>query len=502
MNGHVNSQTSNLDKNRALFNRATRGVKYVAIQNWGYRGVSLIVFVVLARLLTPESIGLVAMSIVYVALLQVFLEQGFVEAIVQSSSTSSSFLDTAFWTNIILAVVLCIGSITASSFIGALFREPDLSPVVCGLAPLLVIRGSASVHIALLRRKMAFKRLAVAALLGVIVGGGAGITLALFDFGVWALVFYQLITRSVEAIVLWIQNPWRPGMEIKSKEFRNLLRFGASVTGSRLVNFLNRYGSDLVIGFFIGPVAVGYYNLSFRLSRALVEMLGGVVSMVSFPLFSRLQDDPETGRQAFGRIIEQLAFISFPLFIGVAICAPQIVEVLFGQKWMPAVPLMRILSIIGMLHTLYYLNTAVFFGFGKPQWRFGLDALNAITNTAVFIIAAQWSVLAVAYGYVIRGYALAPIPLMAIKKLLQMPLLSYIRNISVPLSAGGVMGASLLASRSLVPPAISPLFLLMGQVIVGAVIYLVTVFLISPSLPRRTWRYAFSALGIFKGDTI
>jgi PST family polysaccharide transporter len=401
-------------------------------------------------------------------LLQVFLEQGFVEAIVQSPSTSREFLDTAFWINLALAVVLCVVSIAAAPSVGALFKEPNLPPVICGLAPLLVMRGSVSVHLALLRREMAFRRLAIAAVSGVFVGGSIGIALAFAGFGVWALVIYQLVSRFVEAIALWMQNPWRPGKRIKANEFGSLFRFGANVTGSQLVNFLNKYGADLVIGLFLGPIAVGYYNFSFRLSRTLVEMIGSVVSLVSFPFFSRLQDDPQTGRHAYSRITEQLSFISFPLFIGMALCAPQIVEVLFGEKWLPAVPVVRILSMIGLLESLYYINTAVFFGYGKPQWRFGLDILNAVTNISIFIIAAQWNVLAVALGYAIRGYVFSPLPLLGIKKLLGLPVLAYLLNISAPVIAAGLMGGILLVLNQLFS------------------------FLISPSLPKRTIQYLLS----------
>jgi PST family polysaccharide transporter len=497
-----NTQSSILDKNSGLFNKFTRGLKYVVIQTWGHRFVGLIVFIVLARLLTPENIGLVAMSMVYIALLQVFLEQGFVEAIVQSPSTSRELLDTAFWTNFALAFILCIGSIAVAPIVGVLFKEPNLPSIICGLAPLFVMRGSVSVHLALLRREMAFRRLAIAAVSGVFVGGSIGIALAFAGFGVWALVIYQLVSRFVEAIALWMQNPWRPGKRIKANEFRSLFRFGANVTGSQLVNFLNKYGADLVIGLFLGPIAVGYYNFSFRLSRTLVEMIGSVVSLVSFPFFSRLQDDPQTGMHAYSRITEQISIISFPLFIGMAVCAPQIVHVMFGEKWLPAVPVIRALSVIGLLHSLYYVNSAVFLGYGKPQWRLGLDILNAATNTLVFVFAAQWNVLAVAWAYVIRGYIFSPIPLLGIKKLLRMTFLAYIQNISHPLIAAGLMGTFLSVVSPFLVNTTSPLFLLIGQVALGAMIYLGTLFLIVPPLPQRTWRYLISSVKSSKGTII
>jgi PST family polysaccharide transporter len=217
--------------------------------------------------------------------------------------------------------------------------------------------------------------------------------------------------------------------------------------------------------------------------------------MVSFPFFSRLQDDPDTGRHAFSRILEQIAFLAFPVFIGIAVCAPQIVEVVFSQKWLPAVPVMRVLATIGLLHSLYYTNNAVFLGYGKPKWRFGLDMLNAVTNFFVFVIAAQWSALAVAWGYVIRGYVLAPVPLIGVKKLLNISLLSYIRNISTPLLAGGIMSGSLLAATHFFSSHLNPAYLLTGQAVFGAMVYFGAVFLISPDIPQRTLRYIGMAFG-------
>lgn len=491
----------NSDKNNVLIKKAAKGVKYVALQNWGHRAVNLLVFIVLARLLAPEAIGLVAMSMVYVALLQVFLEQGFVEAIVQSPREKNSFLDTAFWINIILSIFLASLSIIAAPYIGAIFQEPGLSPIICGLAPLLLIRGSVSVHIALLRRQMAFKQLATAAVTGVVIGGATSVFFAFSGFGVWALVIYQLSTRLIEAAILWLQNPWRPGVEIRRSEFRHLFAFGINVTGSSFVNFLNRYGADLVIGLFLGPVSVGYYNLSFRLSRTLVELLGGVVSMLSLPFFSRLQDDPETGGKAFLRITEQIAFFSFPLFIGMAVCAPQIVEVLFGEKWMPAVPVMRVLSIIGLLHSLYYINSGVFLGYGKPHWRLGLDALNAGTNMLVFLVAAQWSVIAVALGYVARGYITSPIPLLCIKKLIGINITTYLKNISVPLAVSTIMGISVFILSSLLENTISPVFLLSGQAITGGFIYIGIIYLIFPLILKRSRHYLTLSLTKNNGGT-
>ena len=452
-------------------------------------------------ILPPETFGLVALTMVYIALLQVFLEQGFVEAVVHSRSTNNSYLNTAFWTIFFLSAVLCVISIMGAPLVGSLFGEPELPPVLKGLAPLLLLRGSISVHLALLQRKMKFGKLAAASMVGVLCGGMAGIISALVGLGVWSLVIFQLVNRLVESIIIWINSSWRPGWEIKSEEWPDLFRFGGSVTGSHLVNFVNRYGADLIIGLFFGPAAVGLYTLSFRIIRTLVNLFGSVISTVCFPLFSQLQDDQKTGRELFGSLIQQISLLSCPMFIGLALCAEEVVAVFFGDEWRAAVPLIQSLSFIGLLHSLYYLNNAVLLGYGKPQWELGINLLNSVVNTIVFIIAAQWNVMAVACGYVLRGYLLAPLPLFAVSRLLCFSFTSYVRNILFPLISTFVMSVCLLAFKSIMGNTVNPLVMLIAQVLLGGLVYFLIIYIISPQILKKTYHYFRVALSSLRGST-
>ena len=477
-----------------LASKALKATKWAAFQNWGYRGIGLLIFVVLARLLKPESFGVIALCMVYVSFLQIFLDQGFAEAIIQRKEITGDLLATAFWTNVSLAFILGLLSFTAAPLVAIIFRDSGLAPVVRGLAPLFIIRGVVSVQMAMLWRKMEIRKLAIASVTGVISGGIAGIVAAKAGFGVWALVLYQIVTKLVETAVIWVKSDWRPSVAFNKQSLRHLLNFGFNVTGSRLVNFVNRYGADFVIGFFLGPVALGYYYLAFRLTRTLVELIGSVVQKVSFSLFSRLQDDPETGRKAFHRIIEHLSFLASPVFLGLAVVAPEVTRVVFGEQWITAVPLMRVLALIGLLQSLYYINTGVLLGYGKPRWRLFIDILNAVTNLVVFFVAVNWGLLAVAIGYVLRGYVMAPIPLLTVNKLLGSTIFQYSKRIAGPVFSGVLMGLSIFAIQHGVGFNVTPICLLFVNVAIGSLVYLIAVHFLSPGLTRRTYQFVFSNL--------
>lgn len=463
---------------------------------WGYRILSFVVVAILSRLLPVEAFGLVAMSMTYVAFLQIFIEQGFAEAIVQKADLNDEILSTAFWTNIVISGLLFGLSFGAAPLVAKLFREPGLIPVVRGLSLLFFTIGPISVAKALLRRELEFRSLAQASVVGMVFGSVGGIAAALGGLGVWALVIFHIANRLGEMTMIWMSTNWHPHAQFSLTTLCELLSFGSKITGSRFLNFINRYGADFVIGLYLGPESLGYYELAFRLTRTLVELIGSVVSQVAFPAFSRQQSDPVIGRQFFYQMIQQLSLLSFPLFAGMAALSEEIIIVVFGAKWLPAVPTMRILILIGILHSLYYVNSSVILGYGKPSWRMLLDALNAATNLLAFFIVARWGIVAVAVAYVIRGYVTAPLPLLAVKRLIGFQFSEYFKCMIPALAGSGLMFIVVYVMHMMLKNHLGVPILTVCLISVGALVYFVVILLISPQSLKRTWGYARKALGL------
>ncbi|HEY9661499.1 MAG TPA: lipopolysaccharide biosynthesis protein, partial [Allocoleopsis sp.] len=307
-----------------LKQKAFKGIIWSAIESWGRQAISTIIFFVLARLLTPEAFGLIALSSVFIAFIQIFLDQGFSQAIVQREKVEPEHLDTAFWTNITISTLLTLTSITFADEIALLFKEPALASILRWLSLNFILISLSSVQEAVLARQFAFKALATRSLIAIVVGGSIGLGMAISGYGVWSLVAYQLVNASVRVLVLWWSSDWRPGFKVSLLHFKQLFSFGINIVGNNCLSFLDRRSDDFLIGFFLGSVALGYYSIAYKVLLTTTELLMGFVNKVAMPVFSRLQDNPERLRQAFYRSTQLTSLIAFPCFIGIALSAPEI----------------------------------------------------------------------------------------------------------------------------------------------------------------------------------
>jgi PST family polysaccharide transporter len=409
--------------------RVLKGVVWAAVERWGAQIVGLIILLLLARRLEPTAFGMVAMAAVFIALIEAVVDYGLAEAVIQRKDLEPEHLDSAFWLNAGIGVGMCIVCIAAAGPVAAVMKEPALKPVIQWLSLTFVFGGLRAVQDALLRRSLEFRTLALRTLVGHTAGGVVAVTMASRGYGVWSLVGLELTRRGVATAVLWLATTWRPRMRFSKAHVRELIPFSANVIAIRLLNFVNTRSDDMLIGIFLGPVALGYYTVAYQLIRQVERFITGVTSQVAFPAFSRLQHDPEKLRQAFYTATRYTSFLALPIFLGFAALAPEIVGVVFGDKWVNSIPVMQILAFIGLLHVMYYFNGNVIMAMGKPSWRLGLNVLNAVSNVIAFAFAVRYGIVAVAIAYTVRGYLLSPLPIMAVRRLIHLDYRRYFSNL-------------------------------------------------------------------------
>jgi PST family polysaccharide transporter len=477
-----------------LRQKAVKGVVWSVIQSWGSQAVSFIVFFLLARLLEPKTFGLVAMASVFLAFIQLFLDQGFSVALIQRHKIEPEHLDTAFWTNIGIGALLTLFGIASAGLVADFFKQPELTAIIRWLSLSFLLSGLSAVPQAIFSRNLAFKPLAIRSLVAVLAGGLVGVAMALTNFGVWALVGQQLVNSLVQVIVLWWASDWRPGFQISKKHFQELFFYGINVVGIGILNFFNRRGDDLLIGYFLGPVALGYYSIAYRLLLIMTQLLTGVTSQVAMPTFSRLQQDLEQLRSGYYMATQLTSFMAFPAFFGIAVLAPILVPFLFGPQWLASIPVIQILVFIGVLHSVEYLTSTVIMAVGKPLWRLGLNSLNGVTNIIGFAIAVRWGIAAVAASYVIRGYLLSPLPLLAVKKLIHIDLKIYFQQLVAPIVGSLALVVAILIAQHFLSDLINLYGLLAVCLIVGTLAYMITILLIVPTLFQQVLNLAKLAL--------
>ncbi len=474
----------------SLRQKAAKGVFWTITQNWGYQAISFIVFFILARLIGPEDFGLVALALVYIIFLQVFLDQGFTQALIQRQDLDPEHLDTAFWTNFTIGLVLTVFGIATASLAAEWFKQPELAPVIRWLSLSYLIGSLRGVQQALFRRRFAFKALAARSLVAIVIGGAVGVGMALFGLGVWSLVGQQLVNALAGVLVLWWASDWRPGLKVSAKHFRDLFDFGINIVGFNLLDFFNRRADNLLVGYFLGPVALGYYAVAYRVLLVMTQLLTSTMNSVALPTFSRLQGEPERLRQAFYTVTQLTSLISFPTFLSMAALAPELVQVLFGDKWAASIPVMQVLAFIGILHSLTYFNGSVLMAMGKPSWRLWLNCLNAVVNVTAFALAVQHGIVAVASAYVIFGYLLSPLPLLLVRRVIHIELITYLRQYVTPLTASIVMVIAILGTKFFLASLTTSLVVLVVCTLIGAAVYAITIQLIAPALLQRSLELA------------
>lgn len=422
-----------------LREKAAKGVFWSVAKQWGMEAISFLTFIVLARLLTPEEFGLVALAGVFMHFIKIYLDQGFGAAIIQREDIEPEHLDTAFWTSIGMGLALTTITIAASSLIAGIFDEPRLTPILIGLSFGFFFGALGSVQGAILRRQFAFKSLAARSLAATTAGSIVGVSMALAGFGVWSLVAQNLIQNLADSLALWWASDWRPRLVFSKKHFQDLFGFGASIVGSKTLEFTNRRSDDFLIGYFLGATQLGFYSMGYRLLLVLIRMLTGITNFVAAPTFSRLQDDPERMRKVYYRVTQYSSFLAFPAYIGLGLIAPELIPALFGENWEPSVPVMQILVLVGLLSSLMVFNGSIMKAYGKPSWHLGILVITSVSTVLGFLLAVRWGIVAVATSFVIVSFLLAPISYFAVHRLIKINFKTYFRQIVAPLSASLIM---------------------------------------------------------------
>jgi O-antigen/teichoic acid export membrane protein len=482
-----------------LKEKAAKGVFWSVAQQWGMEAISFLTFIFLARLLTPEDFGLVALAAVFMHFIKIFLDQGFGAAIVQRTDIEREHLDTAFWTSILMGLSLTIISIAASGLVAGFFDEPSLAPILVGLSLGFFLGALGSIQNAILRREFAFKSLAARSLIATTTGSVVGVSMAFAGYGVWSLVAQNLVQNVVDSIALWWASDWRPRLFFSKKHFNDLFGFGISIVGSKTLEFTNRRSDDFLIGYFLGPTQLGFYSMGYRLLLVMIRMLTGITNFVAAPTFSRLQDNPERMRRVYYKVTQISSLLAFPAFIGLGLIAPELIPALFGENWTPSVPVMQILVLIGMLSSVMIFNGSIMKASGKPSWHLGILILTSVSTVIGFLLAVQWGIVAVAASFVIVSYLLAPISYIAVHRLIHIDIKKYLGLFVVPLSASLIMIAVISGLRYLLRDQDLNVYIeLFLYISAGIVTYLLVVGLAGRSIARQVLEIAHLSLPDWK----
>lgn len=428
--------------------RAARGVAWSTIDAVGSRLITTVVFIILARMLPPAAFGLVALSLAFVALTRLLVDQGFGAAIIQRDVLSKGHLDTAFWTSLVVGTGLAGMLYAAAAPAAAVLDTPDLTPVLRALSLVIVIGAPSSTAAAVLRRNLDFRGLAHRRLLAAAVGGVAGVSAAMLGLGVWALVVQALVTVAVSTTTLWVLTPYRPGTSVRWGHFRELFGFSNKVVGISLVNFASKHADDLLIGGVLGPTALGLYAVAYRLLTIMIEVLTSTITQVVFSAFSRIQNDLPRLRRAYGVVTRTGTAVAAPLFLLCAVLAEDVILTFFGSRWTESIPVMQALSLAGVAQAVATTSNAVLLSVGRAKQALQLSTLHAVVGVVAFVVAVPFGIQAVAIAFTVRAFVLVPVAVHLVVRALDVRWQRWVRDVAPPVVAATVMAAVVLIVRT------------------------------------------------------
>ena len=323
--------------------KAIRGVVWSAVEKFSRQGLMTLFTILIARQLSPSDYGLVAMLSIFLIIAQVFVDSGFVEALIQKQDRTETDFSTTFWFNIGVALLVYIALLLFSPLIAGFYDEPLLGELLPWMALVFVINAFRTVQQAKLNIAMDFRRQAWISIIAISVSGGAGLWMAYNGFGVWTLVWQPLLQNFLNVLLLWISAGWMPSLVFSGRSFKNLFGFGSKLLMSRTLNAVYTQGSFLWVGKFFSPSAAGLYSQSTQMTSFIPAAISDVVARVAYPIECELQDNDKELQRRFFQMLRMTCFILFPLMMGIAALAEPAVRLLLTEKWLDAVPLMRIL---------------------------------------------------------------------------------------------------------------------------------------------------------------
>lgn len=435
----------------------------------GAQLVTFIVSIVLARILTPEDYGVVALVTVFTSILQVFVDSGLGTALIQKKNADDLDFSSVFYFNFVVCIVLYIIMFFAAPFISVFYNDSSLTSIVRVASLTIVISGVKGIQQAYVSRNMLFKRFFFATLGGTIFSAFIGIGFAYAGFGVWAIVAQQLSNTAIDTLILWITVKWRPKKMFSIKRLKELLNFGWKLLVSSLFNTVYNNLRNLIIGKYYSSADLAYYNQGDKFPNLIVTNINSSIDSVLLPTLSSAQDEKNRVKNMTRRAIKTSTYIMAPLMIGLAFCATPIVRLILTEKWMPCVPYLQIFCITYMFWPIHTANLNAINAMGRSDCFLKLEIIKKAIGMILLLSTMHFGVMVMAYSLLVTTVTSMIINSWPNRNLLGYSLKEQIIDIFPGIFLALVMGLTISLVRLLALPDIVTLAF---QIPLGAVIYI------------------------------
>lgn len=375
------------------------GVIWATAETAGVRVVQFATFLILARALSREDFGLVALASVYIAFLQLVVRMGITDAIIQREDLTDLHKDTAYWATVILGVIAILLSIVIAPLAASWSGEPELQPIIYCLAIGIIPLSLSRVQQGLLMRRLSFRSLAIRGWISTSSGAVVGITMALNGYGVWSLVAQQLVERFAEWITLWWVTRWFPKLRFSLHAFGEIWTYASRIVGINLLQFAGSNIDRLLIGQFFGVGALGVYVVGRRFVEVILGITRVVILKVTMSAFSRLQSNTERLVESSAAVARVIALFGFPVMALFVFYGEDITAIVFGEKWRDAGVICQIIAVGGMARTSTFFAQPLLKAKGHPGSLLRATAVQVVVSILLGGLLASYGLQAFTAGW-------------------------------------------------------------------------------------------------------
>lgn len=411
-----------------LKKKAANGFLWSSIDRILTQGVTFVLGVIVARMLTPDVYGLIAMIMVFLSISNTFVDCGLSSALIRKTDRTGVDESTVFYTNVGIGVFFYLLLYWCAPFIAAFYEQPILTSVMRCVGLTLIFNSFSVIQQTILVAKIDFKTQTKISLAFNILSGGAGITFAYLGWGIWALVIQAISAAFFRSLFLWFWVRWRPSRQFSMNSFKELFAFGSRLLASGLLNtgYNNIY--LMLVGKYYNAGSLGYYTRATQFANLPSTNLSEVIQRVSYPVLSMVQNDAEHLRTGYRKILTFAAFITFPVMIWLAVAAKPLVIVLLTDKWMEAGRLLPIICLALMWYPIHAINLNLLQVKGRSELFLKLEVVKKVISVSVLLVTLPMGLTAMCWGQVSTSLIALAINTFYTGKLIQMGFFAQMKD--------------------------------------------------------------------------
>ncbi|MHA1380610.1 MAG: lipopolysaccharide biosynthesis protein [Candidatus Helarchaeota archaeon] len=427
--------------------------------------------IVLARLLSPNDFGLFGIALLALSALDIFSQTGFRQALIQKKEETKSYLNTAWTVGIIRGLLIAAILFFIAPFVATFFETPAAELILKVIGIAIILQSFTNIAVIYFEKELKFHKYFIYQFAGTITDVTIAISAAILLRSVWALVFGLLAGNLVRCIVSYAVDSYRPRFQFNKGQAKELFGFGKWILFSSILTFLITQGDDIFVGKLLGITMLGFYQMAYRISNLPATEITHVISQVTFPAYSKLQDNLPKLREAYLKVLQLTAFLAFPITGLIFVLAPDFTRLFLGENWMPMVPAMQVLTLWGLIRSIGA-TTIIFQSVGKPKISTKLQFARLILLVIIiYPLTIKWGILGTSLAVLLSILPVEPFTFCSVVKIIHCRVWEFGKLIALPLLGTAIMSTALLASKFFIfsPTGFLSFFVLIA---IGVVIYI------------------------------